>query len=201
MRDLHRDLTPMTQEEKLEKMFGPFLGPARLNIGCAGNKLDGWVNLDKDPRAEPDVVADITVRAPFDVRRFDTILASHVLEHIPKQDLFKVFANLWLMLKSGGHLICIVPYGSSDDAWDNPHHHQLFTENTFAYFSSRLYEQGNSAGYKAYEGQEYCDWQIALQSLVPYPEYSQWKPDMLNDAKHRFRNVIQELHVVMKAVK
>lgn len=194
MCNMHCDIT---QEERFEQMFGLYLGPNRLNIGCAGNKMEGWVNLDKDPRTGADIVADLATISPIPTG-FDTILASHVLEHVDRADIFRIFNNLWHMLKPGGFLICVTPYGSSDDAWDNPHHRLFFTEDTYMYFCKRLYELGG-AGHKAYEGEEYSDWFIIQQSLIPYPEFA--KDPGLDWKKKHLRNIIRELHVVLQAVK
>jgi predicted SAM-dependent methyltransferase len=182
-------------------LFGLFIGERKLNIGCAGNPEPGWDNLDCEPRTNPDILHALGAYNPIPKpdNTYDTILASHVLEHVEQAALFYVMKDLHRVLKPNGYLIAITPYGSSDDAWDNPHHKQLFTENTFAFFSKRLYEVGDTAGHKAYEGQDYADWVIAKASLVPYPEFAN-DPDIEYKKRH-FRNVIRELQVVLRAVK
>lgn len=197
---------------RAEELFPLYIGPSRLNIGCAGNPLPGWDNLDKDARTKPNIVWDLggvnnendgyhnpPLHLPCPPNSYDTIFASHVLEHIPQERLFDVFNDLHQIIKPGGFLIAITPYGSSDDAWDNPHHRQLFTENTYAYFSKRLYEIEGSAGYRAYEGESYSDWTIAETRLVPYKEFEN-DPEIGYKKKH-LRNVIQELQVVMQVHK
>jgi len=51
--------------------------------------------------------ADLT-RAPFEDNTFDLIICSHVLEHIP--DDATAFAELYRILKPGGHAMLLTPY-------------------------------------------------------------------------------------------
>ncbi len=174
-----------------------FIQGRKIEVGCAGHRRPGWESLDIEPDTGADHILDLTKTYPSMDDQFDTILASHVLEHIDQQDLFTVFDNLWRMLRSGGHLICVTPYGSSDDAWENPHHRQMFTEATYCYFCKALYEVPGNAGYKAHQGRPVHPWQIRMQSFVPYPEYVLLPEGDLYLAKRKYRNVIKELHVVM----
>jgi SAM-dependent methyltransferase len=187
-------------KDKLVEMFGFFLGEVKLNIGCAGNLEAGFINLDMDPRTGCDIVCELGVQQiPLEDSSVDTVLASHFMEHLPRHLLFPVMLELHRVLKPGGHFIAITPYGSSDDAWDNPHHRQCFTENTWMYFSRRLYEIPGTAGYHAFEGQQYADWTISAEHLIPYPEFV--NDPKLSWKKKHLRNVIQELHTVMTAHK
>ncbi len=185
-------------DPRLLNLFGPYIGKTCLNVGCAGNKIEGCDNLDLEPRVEPDIVARLGQPLPIADNTYDTIIASHVLEHVYPDDLWATFREFHRVLKPGGFLVAITPYGSSDDAWDNPHHKQLFTENTYLYVSSRLYEVEH-AGHKAFEGETYADWTIAEQRLIPYPEFLN-DPELTFKARH-FRNVIQELQVILQAHK
>lgn len=205
-----------------DDMFGPYIGQRKLNIGCAGNSMPGWDNLDKDPRTKPNIVwtlggyndpndgyhhiwpamdngqGGIPMHLPCPPNTYDTVMASHVLEHIPQSNLFDVFNQLHQIIKPEGFLIAITPYGMSDDAWENPHHRQMFTENTYAYFTKRLYA-AQGAGYKAYEGELYSDWTIADIRHIPYPEFEN-DPELRWKKKH-LRNIVRELQVVMQVHK
>ena len=37
----------------------------RINVGCGHIKLDGWINVDRDPACQPDLFADLTAGLPF----------------------------------------------------------------------------------------------------------------------------------------
>jgi predicted SAM-dependent methyltransferase len=54
----------------------------KLNLGSGNRKREGWVNIDSDALSKPDIVRDLEKGLPFDDSTFDTVYASHVLEHI-----------------------------------------------------------------------------------------------------------------------
>lgn len=51
--------------------------------------------------------ADLTAM-PFDADRFDIVICSHVLEHVP--DDAKAFSEIRRVLKPGGHALLLTPY-------------------------------------------------------------------------------------------
>jgi len=82
-----------------------------LNIGCGEFKKDGFLNLDRDPRAHPDVVHDLNqFPYPFAAESFDTIEADHILEHL--KDPFGVMKEIHRILVNGGKLVVRVPHFS-----------------------------------------------------------------------------------------
>lgn len=177
-------------------MFQPFLGKMNLNLGCAKNPELGFVNLDMDSRSYADVIHDLeTTPLPFADQTFDCIIGSHVFEHV--QNIIPLVYDLGRILKVGGYLISITPYVTSNDATDSPHHVRVFSECTWAYFSKRLYDwDGVHAGRGAYQGGQYQDWGIVQTNFAPYPEFVN-DPDIDFKRKH-WRNVIQEIHVVLQ---
>lgn len=83
----------------------------KLNIGCGAFKIDGFLNLDADPRAQPDVVYDLNNPPyPFPSGAFEVIEANHILEHL--DDPFAVMEELHRLLALGGLLIIRVPHFS-----------------------------------------------------------------------------------------
>jgi len=67
--------------------------------------------VDSDPALSPDLLVDI--RKEFDLcRRFDVILASKVLEHIPARMVGEVLDRMVRHLNSGGSAVIAVPYAS-----------------------------------------------------------------------------------------
>ena len=54
-----------------------------LNLGYGPNKIDGFINLDKNVDFNPDVLHDLEVTPlPFEDQTISGGLASHILEHI-----------------------------------------------------------------------------------------------------------------------
>lgn len=208
------------------KQYGGLARGECLNIGCALNKEEShlrinttqaldtprWTNLDMNPAVKPDVVFNLSScrgrPMPFEDHQFDFILASHVLEHIERGALFPVFSELHRILKPGGYLLCILPHGASDDGWENPHHLSLWSTFTFHYFFHQLYTFDH-AGKGATQGERFGNWQMVEQTVVPFPEFQQetplWRRRLLREPTREwkllhYRNTIQEVHTVLRAV-
>ena len=55
----------------------------KLNLGCGNDIKEGWVNMDYIGAEGVDVVHNLNrLPYPFPDNTFDSILASHVLEHL-----------------------------------------------------------------------------------------------------------------------
>jgi 2-polyprenyl-3-methyl-5-hydroxy-6-metoxy-1,4-benzoquinol methylase len=69
--------------------------------------------------------------------KFDFIIMSHVLEHIPKNEVINLLVKLRGLLKNNGGLIVMVPNAQSNTgcywAYEDYTHHQLFTAGSLAY--------------------------------------------------------------------
>lgn len=194
-------------DARLLQLFGRYVGgPDRLNLGCARNPLDGFTNLDLDPRVAPDVCHDLEqTPLPFSDAAFDCVLGSHVFEHVHR--FLPLVADLYRILKPGGYLIAVTPHCGSDDAWDSPHHVRAFSERTWHYVSAELYDRPGHAGSGAYQGAQYGAWRIVEVRLVPYADVVEdlqrarlmGQQAVTLDVKKRFfRNVVQEVHAVLQ---
>jgi SAM-dependent methyltransferase len=73
----------------------------KLNLGCGGNKLDGWENHDSD--------VDIRGTLPWGNNSVDFILLEHCLEHVSGPDGFCFMREAYRILKPGGVLRVCVP--------------------------------------------------------------------------------------------
>jgi SAM-dependent methyltransferase len=120
--------------------------PSAAVVGSGKTYDHTMVNIDFDARWHPDIVADITDSGLFEreftsakyglirlVRGcFDTIVVSHVLEHLP--DLVSAMTNLLDLLAEGGELRVTVPYDLSYGAWQDPTHVHAFNERSWLYY-------------------------------------------------------------------
>ena len=96
----------------------------RLNVGCGRSILPGWINLDMNPVAGIDIVADLEQcrleRLPLDDGSVDEFFLGDVLEHI-RQPL-PLMEELHRIAKPGARMTIRCPYGASDDAFEDPTH-------------------------------------------------------------------------------
>ncbi len=77
----------------------------KLNLGCWIMKMEGWVNIDIDPRYG-DVVMDC-FNMSYPDNYADEIYAGHILEHTPDTD--KALTEWKRVLKPGGIITVTVP--------------------------------------------------------------------------------------------
>lgn len=183
--------------EVYEARYGKYLVGKKLNVGCANNHEPGFINVDKNPDVHPDVVHDLECPPlPFDDNSIDSILGSHIFEHVT--NFVPLVEDFHRILKPGGHLLSITPYISSDNAWDNPHHVRGFTEMTWQYFDQRLYQGGpGNAGNGATEGYK-GNFQVIEIVMIPTVEFE--NDEDIQFKKRHWRNVIQEIHAVLRKV-
>ena len=112
---------------------------SRLNVGCGRGPLQGWVNLDSVALPGVDIVADLescaTTRLPFPDSSVEEFLLSHVLEHI--RGSLGLMQELWRIAMPEAKMVIRVPYGASDDAYEDPTHVRQYFLGSFGFFRSR----------------------------------------------------------------
>ena len=168
----------------------------RLNLGCGRSPLEGWVNVDLSPLPGIDVVADLdrcrTQALPFADDSVGEFRMTHVLEHIG--DTLALMQELHRIAQPGARLTVRSPYGSSDDAYEDPTHRQRFFMNSFGYFSQPVYWRADY-GYRG-------DWEpSSVTLLVPRAQNQGLSPEAILQKVQQFRNVVVEIVAVLEAVK
>ena len=167
-----------------------------LNLGCGRSPLPGWVNVDIAPLPGIDVVADLdNCRAhplPFADGSASRMQMLHVLEHI--KDTLALMQELHRIAEPGARLLIRSPYGSSDDAYEDPTHVQRFYMNSFSYFAQPTYWRADY-GYRG-------DWATEELVLVMSKADNEGltADDVLRKVRHQ-RNVVIEMAAVLSAVK
>ena len=169
----------------------------KLNLGCGKDIKEGWLNIDREPRPEGVVVSDYMV---YDIARpmpllktdsADEMLLSHILEHISNP--LPMMEELHRIAKPGCILTVKCPYGSSDDADENPQHVRRYFPKSFQYFSQPAYGQATHN----YRG----DWQRVKAILqIPVERGATPDHDMLRRIM-QYRNQVKQMIVTLRAVK
>jgi predicted SAM-dependent methyltransferase len=68
----------------------------KMNVGCADDKLEGYLNIDLEESFKPDLVADVRKELPVPDNHYEEIQCFHCIEHIEYskwQDVFERFHN------------------------------------------------------------------------------------------------------------
>lgn len=104
----------------------------KLNLGSGQFKREGYINLDWDEKANPDIKWDLNeFPYPFEDNTFEEIISEHCLEHL--EDVFGVIRELHRMLALNGRLIIKVPHFSR--GFSHPEHKSGFDVTFPLYFN------------------------------------------------------------------
>lgn len=142
------------------------------------------------------MVADLdrcrTTPLPFPDESFDEFRALHVLEHL--RDPLPFLEELYRIARPDATAVIFLPYGSSDDAFEDPTHVSVWFARSFAGFA-QVGPKGPFPGYHA-------DWvtdQIVLD--VKAERARDKSPAQLLEEIDRFRNVVVQMRVALRAHK
>jgi predicted SAM-dependent methyltransferase len=92
----------MVQSEAVQRI-------RRVNVGCGPCARSGWINVDLSPAEGIDVIGDIRSGLAFVSDSIDYIVAVHVLQDLPYQDIPPALAELNRVLVPGGWLRLCLP--------------------------------------------------------------------------------------------
>lgn len=167
-----------------------------LHLGCGRSYRDGWVNIDHPDAAvrkdvDWDFDAGLNARVTDAADGFTQAEGRHVLEHLAQP--LRFMEDLWGLAAPDATATFFLPYGSSDDAWEDPTHARPYFLNSFGYFSQPFYWRADY-GYRG-------DWITDRITLVLKPAFADADHDELVRALHRDRNVVGEMVAELHAVK
>lgn len=167
----------------------------RINVGCGYTRYIDCVNVDIATDVGADVVCDVQFNTPFPDDTFDSVYCSHVIEHLPHP--LRFMQELARICAPGAVAIFKLPYGSSDNAWEDPTHVRPYFLSSFGYFSQAAYA-GADYGYRG-------DWTtIGRELLVAkdrgFERYYNDLPALLALVMIQ-RNVVDEMKVTLRNIK
>ncbi|MEM5311615.1 hypothetical protein [Paraburkholderia sp. JHI869] len=121
--------------------------PRRINLGSGKSYDPERLNIDIDPKWQPDILGDLAHPAGLkqiffsptygltrlEAGQFDEIEATDVLEHVPA--LTRLMTHCLELLRDGGAMRVVVPYDLSYGAWQDPTHVRAFNERSWWYYT------------------------------------------------------------------
>jgi SAM-dependent methyltransferase len=125
-----------------------------LHIGSGKDYRPGWLNVDIQAGAQPDVLVDLSqpwswpahFESPYwgpvqlQAGATDLIYANNVLEHVG--DLPTLMRNCLELLRVGGLMVIEVPYEKSMGAWQDPTHVRAMNEHSWLYYTDWFWYLG-----------------------------------------------------------
>ncbi|MBD1921231.1 class I SAM-dependent methyltransferase [Microcoleus sp. FACHB-831] len=168
----------------------------KLHLGCGRNILEGWINLDYISLTGVDIVADLddcrNQKLPFEDNSIDEFLASHLIEHLHNPLPF--MEEIHRIAKQDAKAVFRVPYGASDDAFEDPTHVRQYFLNSFQYFEQLAYWRADY-GYRG-------DWLTEKIFLrVEADRHEGETTEEILWQVHTFRNIVKEMIVELRAIK
>ena len=129
-----------------------------LDIGCGENKQPNFLGMDKRPLPGVDIIHDLEVFPyPIEDEKINTIVGSHIVEHIKPWLMIDFMNELWRILRVGGQVAFGLPYGYSYGFLQDPTHCNSCVEATWDYFCPQ------KPLYKIYRPKpftiDHCTWQ------------------------------------------
>ena len=194
-------------------------GGLRLNIGCGFKHIEGWVNIDSEEAAQPDVVHDLEQHpwtgtdGPLEDSSVDEIIARHAIEHIGETIAGRkaLWQEMYRVLKPNGLLHISVPHPFSWDAIGDPTHVNLLTPNMLHLFDKKICEGWIAIGAANSPLAFYWDIDFELLQKIgtPNPLFTEkWKGEpedrllaLMNEQTNFMLNVCSELRFVLRARK
>lgn len=189
----------------------------KLNVGCGGKPLNGYVNLDKVKYRHVDIPYDLECGGKMhwtshDYEKegrllvpegcwghevadntFDEIILVHVVEHIA--NILPCMQELYRVAKPGCRMTIACPYGATDNADEDPTHVRRIFGNSFIYLSQAWYGE-NDYGYRG-------DWELdrVMYRLRKEHFASCKSSEEIRSRIRLFRNVVDEFVAGLVAVK
>ncbi len=195
--EFNKEITPAKSLTlKKPEEASPQKTAVRLNIGCSNEIKPEWINIDSVSGDGIQIVADLDgcdhTPLPYDDNSVDEIHCSWTLARI--NNILPLMQELHRIAKDDARATFTVPYGSSDNAWEDPTLVRRFFLKSFNYFSQRAISSvGNT-----YRG----DWSPeTIDLFVAVDKYKGKNPeDVIKDIE-QCRNVVTLMKVVLRAVK
>lgn len=82
----------------------------RINLGCGEFKLDGFINVDMEPKVQPDMILDFRKESlPWDDGSVEEVFICHCLEHVEFHYWEDLFKEVRRVLKPNGNFLLSYP--------------------------------------------------------------------------------------------
>jgi SAM-dependent methyltransferase len=182
---------PTRKQKRAEKLAEL----VRLDLGCGQNKKEGFLGVDAEKAPGVDVVHDLRVHPwPWADSSVDEIYSSHFLEHLDGPERIALMNEVYRVLKPGATAQFIVPYYSSQRAFQDPtHKFPPICERQFLYFNQAQREAMKIDHYGAYK----CDFDFNYGYVISHPDWISRADETRNYGILHYNNVVDDLIVTL----
>lgn len=172
----------------------------KLNLGSGNKKYDGFLNIDSNPKSNPDYVIDLEKdKLPFDDNTVDEVLAHHIFEHLG-DGFFHCLKELYRVCKHGTLIDVRVPHPRHDTFLIDPTHKRPIFPYTLDMFSKKRnkldmeseYGRETPLGYIHDVDFEVVNYNFILDSYW-HSKFQSMTEEDCEHAARSFNNVIMEI--------
>jgi predicted SAM-dependent methyltransferase len=179
----------------------------KINIGAGESRVAGYINIDYDPKTNPDYVVDLEKdRLPFEDNSVEVILAHHVLEHIG-EGYFHCIKEMYRVCKHGAIIDIQVPHHRSDDFFSDPTHRRPITVDGLRLFSRKYNQLCREQQCHASKLAEYLEIDLEVVEFTQrprsevIPRFTGRQKEEVEQYFHEHCNILDEVHVRMVVLK
>jgi hypothetical protein len=182
----------------------------RLNLGCGEKRLQGYINVDK--YGNPDIKHDLeTFPWPWEDNSVNEILLNHVLEHLGETTdiYFKIIKEIYRICGAEAEIHINVPHPRHDYFINDPSHVRIITDEGLSLFSKTRNREWIKRGCANSPLGLYLnvDFEIIKVDYLLDPLWREKinnreiTEEYLDQAIRNLNNIVEEIRVILKAVK
>ena len=109
----------------------------KINLGCGIKKKVGFINIDINPKYDPDLLCD-GLCLPYDDSSVDCVRAFDFLEHVANDKRMDIIEEIHRVLKPGGKFEHHTPSTDGRGAFQDPTHLSFWNINSWLYYCDEL---------------------------------------------------------------
>lgn len=180
----------------------------KINLGCGYNKKLGYVNVDKDPKCNPDLLFDCEEIWPISDSSVEEIYIFHTLEHLGEtvEKFIFVMKQMYRVSKNNCMWKITVPHYNSDVFHIDPTHVRKICPTTMRMFDQEdnIKDIKNSGHYTKLGLMHDIDIEVVRDIFFlnePWNTYALTKQksnDEINFAGTHFNNIGGDIYIECK---
>ena len=176
----------------------------KLNLGCGQNRLEGYVNVDREASMAPDVIMDMErFPWPFEDNSVDEVVAKHVLEHVgaTAEVFIGVMRELYRVCSGGALVHIAVPHPRHDFFLNDPTHVRAITPQTMELFSKRSCEEFRRRGASNSPLAFYAGVNFEIRETRAIIDEKYQGSANLKEMIDLYNNIVSEYQIVLEVIK